>query len=337
MSDASEKPFEATPQRLRKARREGDSPRSAELAANVAFAAAGCAVAAIGPSIAGFARDGIARAASGGDPLLDGIGIVAAALVPVACAAAGGSAVGLLQSGGVHVVFPAPKFERLNPAEGVKRMGSRDTFAHGARAAAAFAIATAAMIPAIGAAAAAMTVHAPVTSTFPLAARAAAEVAGIACVVGTAFAVAEYAAARRTWLRKLRMSVDERKREMKEEEGDPLERGRRRALHRSFLRGAIADVKRASFVVVNPTHVAVALQYEPPAFGVPKILVRAAGDVAVRVRALAQKYDIPIVEDVALARTLFREGSIGNPIERAHFAAVAEVVAALTRAGLLRS
>ncbi|MBV8284394.1 MAG: EscU/YscU/HrcU family type III secretion system export apparatus switch protein, partial [Candidatus Eremiobacteraeota bacterium] len=118
MSDASEKPFEATPQRLRKARREGDSPRSAELAANVAFAAAGCAVAAIGPSIAGFARDGIARAASGGDPLLDGIGIVAAALVPVACAAAGGSAVGLLQSGGVHVVFPAPKFERLNPAEG---------------------------------------------------------------------------------------------------------------------------------------------------------------------------------------------------------------------------
>ena len=137
---------------------------------------------------------------------------------------------------------------------------------------------------------------------------------------------------RGAWLRKLRMSFEERKRESKEHDGDPFARGRRRALHRSLLRGAIAKVKDASFVVANPTHVAVALEYRPPDVPVPLVVVRAAGSAALRVRALAGVHRVPVIENVALARALYDDARVGQPIGRIHYVAVAEIVAALSRA-----
>ena len=128
------------------------------------------------------------------------------------------------------------------------------------------------------------------------------------------------------------MSLEERKREQKEEEGDATARGRRRSLHRALLRGGIVKLKEAAFVVVNPTHVAVALAYAPPRVAVPKVLVRALDDVALRVRALAAHHDIPVVENPVLARALYRDGRSGEPIPHEHYLAVAEVVIALTRA-----
>jgi flagellar biosynthesis protein FlhB len=152
----------------------------------------------------------------------------------------------------------------------------------------------------------------------------------VACACGLAFAIAEYATARRAWLRKLRMSFDERKREAKEQEGDPHTRGRRRALHRSLLRGAPSEVKNASFVVVNPTHVAVALRYVPTEMQAPVALVAAAGEAALHVRKLAAQACVPIVEDAPLARALFWDVVVGSPIPIEHYVAVAEVVAALS-------
>ena len=335
MSEASEKPFEATPQRVQKARREGNAARCAELGANAAFCAAGVTIAAIVPLISSFAARAIAHAASGEVPR-EAMAIPAIALLPVAAAAMAGACAGAAQNGGVSLHVPVLKPERLNPVEGCKRMISRETLAHGARALAAFVLAAAAMAPSLRAAA---TGAIAAGSPYGVASNvwsAVQHVAAAACLVGTAFAAAEYAAARRAWLEKLRMSFEDRKREAKEQEGDPLERGRRRALHRSFLHGVVSDVAKASFVVANPTHVAVALQYDPPAVPVPAILVRAAGETAARVRAIAGQCGVPVVENVALARALYRDGRVGNPIDRVHFAAVAEVVAALSRAGVLR-
>jgi flagellar biosynthesis protein FlhB len=133
-------------------------------------------------------------------------------------------------------------------------------------------------------------------------------------------------------MRKLRMSFDERRREAKEQEGDPVTRGRRRSLHRALLRGSLARVSDAAFVVANPTHVAVALEYRPPDVPVPCVLVRAADAAAVRVRELAAERGIPVVENVALARALYRDARAGEAIPHAHYVAVAEVVAALARA-----
>jgi flagellar biosynthesis protein FlhB len=336
MSDESEKPFEATPQRLDKARREGNVARCSELGANAAFLAAGMALVASAPVIGALASRAIARASTGA-PGVDAMAVFGVALLPITAAALAGAAVAIAQNGGIVFAVPSPKLQRLNPVEGLKRTISRETLSHAARAATAFALAGCAMVPALQATAAQAIAAASVPAVAAAVWSGAQRVAAAACFVGAAFAIAEYAAARRAWLQKLRMSFDERKREAKDQDGDPLERGRRRALHRSLLRGSVTDVEKASFVVVNPTHVAVALQYEPPSVAVPTILVRAAGDAAVRVRRIAAGKSIPLVENVTLARALYRDGRVGDPIDRVHFVAVAEVVAALSRAGLLRA
>ena len=157
------------------------------------------------------------------------------------------------------------------------------------------------------------------------------EVAVAAVSVGLLFSVAEYAAARRVWLRKLRMSFEERKREVKEEEGDAILRGRRRAMHRALLRSGLHRIKDAAFVVTNPWHVAVALEYRPPEVCVPRVLVRALDELALQVNRVARRHRIPVVENVALARALYRDGRTGEPIPHVHYVAVAEIVAALTR------
>jgi flagellar biosynthesis protein FlhB len=153
--------------------------------------------------------------------------------------------------------------------------------------------------------------------------------------VGLVFSIAEYGAARNAWLRRLRMSFDERKREVKEEEGDVVARGRRRALHRALVRSGLQRLKDAAFIVANPTHVAVALEYRPPEVAVPRVIVRAADAMALRVREAARGLRIPVIENVALARELYRDGRTGQPIPQAHYVAVAEVVAALMRSSLI--
>jgi flagellar biosynthesis protein FlhB len=331
MSDVSEKPFEATPHRIIRAKREGNVARSSEFAANLSFAAAGLGVAAIAPAFGAIARSELARLPTSPLPEPACALIVAVALLPVGCAALAGTLAGLLQTGGLVVVGIAPKLERLNPVAGFKRIASRETLAHSLRSALAFTCATLAMTPMIGASATAM-LHARAVGQVASGAWKAAEEIAIAVVaVGLFFSVAEYGAARRAWLRTLRMSFEERKREAKEEEGDPIARGRRRAIHRALLRSGLRRVKDAAFVVVNPAHVAVALEYHPPDVPVPRVLVRAVDELALRVRRIARRHRIPIVENVTLARALYRDGRTGEPIPHVHYVAVAEVVAALLR------
>ncbi len=140
----------------------------------------------------------------------------------------------------------------------------------------------------------------------------------------------------RRWLRGLRMSHEELKRDTKENDGDPQARARRKNLHRDVIRGAIARTRDASFVVVNPTHVAIALRYAPPAVPVPEILVRALDNGALRVRAIAADSGIPIVEDAPLARVLYATSVRTRTIAPETYVAVAQIVADLAQAGLLR-
>ena len=332
MSDASEKPFEATARRIAKARSEGNVARSSEVGANVAFAAGGLTVAAIIPLLGAASSGAIAAAASGVvDPSAYAL-LFAAALLPIAAAGGAGAFANVLQNGGVAGIAPSAKFERLNPVEGIKRILSRETFAHSLRASLAFVCATAAIAPVLRWSAVALLAAAHPTDAAATAWLAAKEVAAAAVGVGFCFSIAEYGAARGAWLRKLRMSLDERKREAREEEGDAVARGRRRALHRTLLRSGAGRVKEATFVVTNPTHVAVALEYRPPRVPVPQVLVRAVDSGALRVRQIAEAHAIPIVENAWLARTLYRDARVGEPIPHAHYVAVAEVVAALTRA-----
>jgi len=331
MSDAGDKPFEATPHRIRKARREGNVARSSEFAANLSFAAGGLTLIAIAPMLGALIGTSLESYASNGHAGLQFALILVMALVPVGAASLAGTLAVVLQTGGLRFVGTEPKFERLNPVEGLKRVASRDTLAHTVRAALAFTCAVLAMVPLIGVTAAKILAAASWREVAAAAWKGAQAVAVAAVTVGLLFSIAEYGAARSAWLRKLRMSFEERKREAKEEEGDAFARGRRRALHRALLGSGMRRIKEASFVVTNPEHVAVALEYRPPTVPVPRVLVRARDVGARRVREIARGYGIPIVENAALARALYRDGRSGEPIPHEHYVAVAEVVAALLR------
>jgi flagellar biosynthesis protein FlhB len=336
VSDVSEKPFEATPHRIAKAKREGNVARSSEFAANLSFAAGGLSVVAIAPVLGTIAGTSLAAGHSTTNSVTMAALIVSTALIPIGAAALAGSFGSFMQSGGLTLVDVLPKLERLNPVEGIKRILSRETLTHSLRASLAFACAVAAMAPVVAWSATALLRTATLSGAAAVTWIAAREVAAAAFGVGLAFAVAEYGAARSAWLRKLRMSFEERKREAKEEEGDATARGRRRALHRSLLRRGFSRLKDAAFVVANPMHVAVALEYRPPQVPVPRVLVRAADAYAMAVRRIAAEHRIPIVENVALARALYRDARAGEQIPQLHYVAVAEVVAALLRQGCMR-
>ena len=334
MNDAGEKHFEPTPARLAKARREGNVARSGELSASVALAAGLFATGAIALPLSRAARAALIEAVAGRAPWSACVALLGYALLPLAAAALAGAAIGALQIGGLVVTAPTPKFERIDPFKGMARLMSRESAAHALRAAAAFLCALTAAAFALRAV--------PVIATSPSAAAfgaygAAMRAAFAVAALGAAFGAFEFTAAYRARIKKLRMSFAEYKRELKEQDGDPQVRGRRRSLHRSLSNSDVRRVREAAFVICNPTHVAVALAYAPPAEPVPRVLVCAADDLALRVREIARECGVTIVENVALARALYAQARAGDPIPHAHYVAVAEIVVALTRAGVLEA
>jgi len=320
--------FEPTPSRRKRAQREGNVARSSELSTTAAFAAALAASAFAVPVAASAAATALHRASPA-----TVVTLVAAALAPACAAALGGTSAALAQGGGLHVTGIRADLSRLSPASGLRRMASADAFVGVARATMALAAAMAAVLPTTrGAVEAAAATRDPFAAV-SLAGNAALRACIAALAVGATFAAVDVALTRRRWLRGLRMSLDELKRDAKENDGDPQSRARRKSAHRAVLHGGVARTREASFVVVNPTHVAVALRYAPPAVPVPEILVRAADAVAARVRAIATAHRIPIVEDVALARLLYAQGDAGGAIPLEAYVAVAEIIAALARDG----
>ena len=131
------------------------------------------------------------------------------------------------------------------------------------------------------------------------------------------------------------MDFEELKRDLRQNEGDPLVRGRRRKAHGALLRGSLERVREAAFVVVNPSHVAIAMAYAPPRIAVPLVVVRAIDEAALAVKRRAGELGIPVVEDSKLARALFAATRAGAPIPRGTYDAVARIVAALLAAGKL--
>jgi flagellar biosynthetic protein FlhB len=338
VTDSGDKRYDATPSRRTRARRDGNVARSGELTSLAAFGAATLAAAAALPPAAAGASAALRGAAA--RPLDAGASralatVVLASLAPAVAAACAASAVALAQGGGLHVAGVRADLKRLNALAGLKRMLGGEALIGMVRAALAFSAVLLAMLPlAADVVGAGAVVRAPAAAA-SLVASAALRACCAALAVGAVFALADYALARRRWLRGLKMSFDELKRDAKENDGDPQMRARRKSAYRAVVRGAIGRTREASFVVVNPAHVAVAIRYAPPAVPVPEILVRALDDAALRVKALAREHRIPIVEDVALARLLFAHGESGRAIPPEAYVAVAQIIAALAREGVL--
>ncbi len=146
-------------------------------------------------------------------------------------------------------------------------------------------------------------------------------------LAGLAMAAADYAWQRRKMGKQTKMSKDDIKQEHKQAEGDPLVKSAIRARQLATARNRmIADVPTADVIMVNPTHVAVALRYNN-AGGAPLVVARGAGVIATKIREVAAEARVPLVRDVPLARALYSSTQVGQEIPAELFAAVAQVLA----------
>ena len=336
----SERP---TPRRLRQARRRGEVATSRSLSGALALLAGLAALAATGPAAARrlgrLVWVAVEAAPRGEVPpfpaLLDAAGAAAAASLP-ACGAAflTAAAAGVLQAGPLFAPEALGfRWERLDPVRGLRRLASPAQLLQIGLRLAEAALALLVAAPQLGGAARALSqiprldpVAAAAVALRPLSA-----LAWELSALHLGFGLADLAIQRRRHRRALMMTREEVRRDQREEEGDPRLRAERDRLRRAAaLAGPVA---RAACVVVNPTHLAVALGHERGGDDAPRVLAKGAGREAARIRAAARRAGVPVVREVALARALFRLAEVGEAIPRELFEAAAAVLAHVYRLG----
>jgi flagellar biosynthetic protein FlhB len=249
---------------------------------------------------------------------------LAVCTVLVAIAAAGAQ-------GGIHLAtkHAKPKFERLNLLKGIKRMFGVQTAWEAVKTA----VKTAVLGLVLWSTIKSMTPlllgsgALPLTTTLAAVAKSVVSVIRVSCAAGLAMAALDYLVARKRISKQLKMSMHEIKQEYKQSEGDPQLKNAIRSKQMAMSRNRMmSDVASADVVLVNPTHVAVALRYDPTR-GAPRVVAKGAGVIAAKIRDKARENRVPLVEDVPLARALHKSCEVGQEIPPAMYAAVATVLA----------
>ncbi|MDO5648398.1 flagellar type III secretion system protein FlhB [Paracoccus sp. (in: a-proteobacteria)] len=336
--DKDDKQFEASEQKLRRAREKGDIPRSTELNVVMMYLGAWLALM-VG---AGFAvkqwlsMAGRALGAGGWQP--GGTGVLAASLGQYAAVAVvvlmlvPGVAILLGLVGQRALIFSpqklAPDFNRLNPFKNAKQK-------FGTQGLVQFAINTGkASFVCIGGwlmfrsftdrlAASAMTDGAWITGLSVLMGQVLAMGIGISIL----FTVPDMAWKWFDHRRKNRMSRKEMQDEHKDSEGDPhMKAARRQKAVDLAMKQMLNDVADADVIIVNPTHYAVALKWQRGSGRAPVCVAKGVDDIAARIRERANKHDVPIWSDPPCARAIFATVKIGDEIQRDHFGPVAAAI-----------
>ena len=155
---------------------------------------------------------------------------------------------------------------------------------------------------------------------------------GIAIVAGLGtIGAIDYAISRRRATGQLKVTKDEARRDVKESEGDPFIRAARRARARQLaFSKMMAAVETADVVVANPTHIAVALRYDPTEMRAPRIVAKGRGFIAERIKKLAREKQVPVIEDRPLARAIVGR-PIGAEVPPALYGAVAAILVLVAR------
>jgi len=130
----------------------------------------------------------------------------------------------------------------------------------------------------------------------------------------------------------LRMSKQEVREEMKQMEGDPLIRQRRREAHQKLAQAReLKHVEKADVIITNPTHIAVAIKYDPQTMPAPTIVAKGMGEIAARIRRIAVEHDIPIIERKPLARALYQSVKVGQNVPVEMYEVFVEIMAYVYR------
>ena len=335
-----EKTEKPTPQRLRKARKEGQIPRTQELGTWLGAAVASVLL----PILVGNAYDEtralflqIGDVAAQPEPakisVLLGQALAAFlwTLMPMAMALMVTGVAASAAQGGVTLATKGmkPTLKKFNPFPGIKRMFGTQGIWEAAKALiktaalATVVIVTSDRAQELVAASGALPLSA-VTATF---AESAVLMFRVVAVTGLVIAVADYVVVRKKTMKQLKMSKYEIQQENKQSEGDPHMKAHRRAVQMSMSRNRMmSEVASADVLLVNPVHVAVALKYEA-AKGAPRIVAKGAGEVAAKLRERAAEARVPLVQDIPLARALHASCEIGQEVPPQLFTAVARVLA----------
>ncbi len=147
-------------------------------------------------------------------------------------------------------------------------------------------------------------------------------------VIGLGLGLADYGYHRHRMSQQLKMTKQEVKDERRQQEGDPAVKGRIRRQQYAIARSkVIAAVKTADVVVANPTHYAVALQYDPSRGGAPRVVAKGVDGLALRIREEAERHGVPVVEDPPLARYLNASCDVEQQVPVAVYVAVARLIA----------
>jgi flagellar biosynthetic protein FlhB len=335
---------QATAQRKKKAREDGDVVRSRELLSAVAMLAGALALGMVARSFVngwGYSyAQSLATVAAGeisAQVLIDAIRrTLAPAMLPMAgvmgAAFVGALATGIAQGGGigVHPKAVALKFSKLDP---VTNLGNLFSLRAGARILKS--LVPAGVMLAFGwHALRALMLGSPAMSTVRLSAMFVVAYGLIvdAAWVSLVWSALDYIVEWRSWSERLKMTKQEMRDEMKESGGNPQIKGRIRQIQRAMRRRRVkADMSRASVVVTNPTHYAVALEFNLETMQAPTVLAKGRDLQAAEIREEARWAGVPIIENPPLARSLYRAVEPGQSIPFELYQAVAGILAFLYR------
>jgi flagellar biosynthesis protein FlhB len=221
-----------------------------------------------------------------------------------------------------------PKLSKISPAAGLKRLFSAQALANFAKGLVKLvligAVLTALMWPERGRMMALS--RSDIGAVVPLVTKLALKLMGAVVAMLAVVAAADYLFQYRQWYQKQKMSLRELKDEFKQSEGDPAVKGKMRQVRQARMRKRMmANVPKAAVVITNPTHYAVALQYER-GMDAPVCVAKGLDALALKIREIAGAHDIPIVENPPLARTLHASVEVDQAIPPEHYKAVAEVI-----------
>lgn len=351
--DGGDKTELPTPKRLRDARNKGDVARSKELgAAIVSLAWLGLLVFAgghVSSRIADLAELSLSLATAddfgaatttlgwrAGELLVVATALL---LVPVATI---GLLTEFLQIGPIMTGDKLkPSLDKMNPVEGIKRMFGKDGLVELLKSLAKVAIlvvitamAVRAVLPELGGLIASAG-WSPVDGAGPAAAAESLALTSWITVRLLAWTVAAFLLvaaldrihAQHSFIKKMKMSRRDVKQEHKNDEGDPNVKSHRRELHREWANGdPVGAARGASALLVNPTHIAVALEYDAESCPVPVVAAKGQGPLAAAMRGAAEENGVPVIRNVAAARALWARGEVGGIVPEDMFDAVAEVI-----------
>jgi flagellar biosynthetic protein FlhB len=346
-ADRESKTEDPTPRRREEARRQGQVPFSSELVGSLVLLAGVIGITNVGPdawaAMLDVFRHDVPRAfhpefdtTAAAELIARTVGRVLATLLPLFGILLGiGVVVNVAQVGfQINTEKLAPDFDKLNPANGVSRLFSVAALVRG--------LLTLLKVAALGVVAYLVLesrsgvitslgrdrLAGAAPAAWAVAMRLALYLTGAVALVS----VLDYFYQRYRFEQALRMTKEEVKRELKEDEGDPQIKARIRQIARERARRKmLSEVPKATVVVTNPTHYAVALRYDSARDDAPVVIAKGSGAFAKRIATLARKSGVIVLERPPLARALYSGVKEGQPIPGPLFRAVAEVLAFVYR------